>query len=84
VLDRIVGLVPAREGDLVLSDMAPHLPGMDAIGPPRSLYLVELAFDIAGHVLKPGGATLIKGVPGRRLSGARRRHTTQVRQGKAL
>jgi 23S rRNA (uridine2552-2'-O)-methyltransferase len=60
VFDRIVGLVTAREVDLVLSDMAPNLSGMDAIDQPRSLYLVELALDIGERVLKPDGAALIK------------------------
>jgi 23S rRNA (uridine2552-2'-O)-methyltransferase len=60
VFNEIVGLVPAREVDLVLSDMAPNLSGMDAIDQPRSMHLVELALDIAGRVLKPEGTTLIK------------------------
>ena len=60
VFEQIVGLVPEREVDLVLSDMAPNLSGMDAIDQPRSMYLVELALDIADRVLKPDGATLIK------------------------
>jgi 23S rRNA (uridine2552-2'-O)-methyltransferase len=60
VFNQIVGLVPEREVDLVLSDMAPNLSGMDAIDQPRSMYLVELALDISERVLKPDGATLIK------------------------
>jgi 23S rRNA (uridine2552-2'-O)-methyltransferase len=60
VFQQIVGLVPAHEVDVVLSDMAPNLSGMDAIDAPRSMYLVELALDMAERVLKPDGSALIK------------------------
>lgn len=50
--------------DLLLSDMAPNLSGMDAIDAPRALYLAELALDLAGEVLKPGGVALIKVLQG--------------------
>jgi 23S rRNA (uridine2552-2'-O)-methyltransferase len=55
-------LGPAAAGgvDLLLSDMAPNLSGMDAIDAPRSLYLAELALELAGTVLKPQGSALIK------------------------
>ncbi len=33
---------------------------MDAIDGPRSMYLAELALDMAARVLKPGGHALIK------------------------
>jgi 23S rRNA (uridine2552-2'-O)-methyltransferase len=46
--------------DLLLSDMAPNLSGMDAIDAPRGLYLAELALDLAREVLKPGATALIK------------------------
>lgn len=46
--------------DLVLSDMAPNMTGMDAVDQPRSMYLVELARDFAQAHLKPGGAFLVK------------------------
>jgi 23S rRNA (uridine2552-2'-O)-methyltransferase len=46
--------------DVVLSDMAPNLSGLDAIDAPQSLYLAELALDLSQQVLKPHGAALIK------------------------
>jgi 23S rRNA (uridine2552-2'-O)-methyltransferase len=46
--------------DVVLSDMAPNMAGMDVIDQPRSMYLAELALDMSLQVLKPGGAVLIK------------------------
>jgi len=60
VFDSVLGLLPGREVDIVLSDMAPNLSGVDAIDQPRSIYLAELAFDMSQRVLKPGGAALIK------------------------
>jgi 23S rRNA (uridine2552-2'-O)-methyltransferase len=52
--------LPERGVDVVLSDMAPNMAGMDAIDQPRSMYLCELALEMARRVLKPGGAVLIK------------------------
>lgn len=46
--------------DLVLSDMAPNMSGMDAVDQPRSMYLAELARDFADQHLRPGGSFLIK------------------------
>jgi 23S rRNA (uridine2552-2'-O)-methyltransferase len=50
--------------DLLLSDMAPNMSGMDAIDAPRGMYLAELALDMAQQVLKPGGDALIKVLQG--------------------
>jgi len=60
VFEQILGLLPERGVDLVLSDMAPNLSGVDVIDQPRSMHLAELALDMAGRVLKPGGGALIK------------------------
>lgn len=46
--------------DVVLSDMAPKLTGVRATDAAREEALVELAIDIAGDILKPGGALLVK------------------------
>jgi 23S rRNA (uridine2552-2'-O)-methyltransferase len=60
IFDRVLGLLPDRQVDVLLSDMAPNLSGVDAIDQPRSMYLAELALEMAGRVLKPGGHALIK------------------------
>lgn len=60
VLDRVLGLLPGRQVDVLLSDMAPNLSGVDAIDQPRSMYLAELALEMATRILKPGGHALIK------------------------
>ncbi len=60
VVNQIVGLTGERGVDVVLSDMAPNLSGMNVIDQPRAMYLSELALEMAGRVLKPGGGALIK------------------------
>ena len=60
VFERILALVPKRQVDWVLSDMAPSMSGIDAVDQPRSMYLAELALDMAERALKPGGGALIK------------------------
>ena len=52
VFAQLLGLVPEHGVDVVLSDMAPNLSGVDAVDQPRSMYLSELALDLAGRVLK--------------------------------
>ena len=52
--------VGAAKVDLVLSDMAPNMAGIDAVDQPRSMYLAELALEFADRVLAPGGDLLVK------------------------
>ena len=60
VFERLLGLVGERGVDLVLSDMAPNISGTRAVDQPRSMYLAELALDMARRVLKPGGSFVCK------------------------
>lgn len=60
VMERLAGALGERRVDLVLSDMAPNMSGMDSVDQPRSMYLAELALEFAGHWLKPGGTLLTK------------------------
>jgi 23S rRNA (uridine2552-2'-O)-methyltransferase len=64
VFQQLKSTLGAAGVDLVLSDMAPNMSGMDAIDAPRGMYLAELALDMAGAVLKPGGGALIKVLQG--------------------
>ena len=82
----VVAQLLARTGergvDVLLSDMAPNLSGMDVIDQPRSMYLAELALEMAGRVLKPGGGALIKVFQGtgfQELTVAARRQFKTVR-----
>ncbi|HUN76277.1 MAG TPA: SAM-dependent methyltransferase [Steroidobacteraceae bacterium] len=60
VLTALLAKVTAPGADVILSDMAPNLSGVDAIDQPRCLELAELALDLAGRALKPRGCALIK------------------------
>ena len=59
-LDRLLALVGDRRFDLVLSDMAPNLSGMDSVDQPKSIYLAELAFDVAENFLNSTGVFVVK------------------------
>jgi 23S rRNA (uridine2552-2'-O)-methyltransferase len=59
-MDKILKNLDGQGIDLVISDMAPNISGVDAIDQPRSLYLAELALEVARKVLHPGGDMLIK------------------------
>lgn len=60
VLDELLAAMSGQQADLVISDMAPNLSGMKAIDQPKSMYLVELALDLADRMLKPEGDFLAK------------------------
>jgi len=49
-----------RKADLVLSDMAPNLSGIDAVDQARSVHLGDLALEFARTHLQPGGALAVK------------------------
>lgn len=46
--------------DVVLSDMAPNMSGIDLVDQARSVQLGELALDFAARHLKPGGHLVVK------------------------
>ncbi|WP_028916308.1 23S rRNA (uridine(2552)-2'-O)-methyltransferase RlmE [Pseudoxanthomonas sp. J35] len=60
VLSQLETLLDGQRVDLVLSDMAPNMSGVDAVDQPRAMYLAELAMDFANGHLRPGGTFLIK------------------------
>lgn len=60
VLEELNALVPERTVDVLLSDMAPNMSGNMAVDIPRAMALVELAFDVAQLMLKPGGVLVMK------------------------
>jgi 23S rRNA (uridine2552-2'-O)-methyltransferase len=60
VLQELLQRVGSDKVDLVLSDMAPNMAGIDAVDQPRSMYLAELALEFADRVLAPGGDLLVK------------------------
>ncbi|MBE9526563.1 MAG: 23S rRNA (uridine(2552)-2'-O)-methyltransferase RlmE [Proteobacteria bacterium] len=60
VLNELLSVVNNEPIDLVISDMAPNITGVKAVDQPKSIYLLELAMDLANQVLKPGGTLLMK------------------------
>ncbi len=60
VLAQILAAVNNHPVDLVISDMAPNMSGVRMADQARAMYLCELALDLAGQVLRPGGDFLIK------------------------
>ncbi len=59
-VDQIRDMLDGRPVDLVLSDMAPNFTGQSVVDQPRSIYLAELALDMCGEFLSPGGSFLVK------------------------
>jgi 23S rRNA (uridine2552-2'-O)-methyltransferase len=60
VLHELGGRVGSRAVDLVLSDMAPNVTGIDSADQVGQLHLCELALDFSKAHLKPGGSFLVK------------------------
>ena len=60
VLSQLEAALDGHLVDLVLSDMAPNMSGVDAVDLPRAMHLAELAMDFADRHLRVGGSFLIK------------------------
>lgn len=60
ILNKILELVDQLTLDLVLSDMAPNISGMETVDQPRSMYLAELAFGLARDCLNKDGSFVVK------------------------
>ena len=60
VFDKLLVMLEGRSVGLVISDMAPNISGVTSVDQPRSIYLAELALDMARRVLVPGGDFLVK------------------------
>jgi len=60
IFEDLVAEMGNKRADLVISDMAPNMSGIAAVDQPKAMYLVELAFDMAQQVLKPGGVFVSK------------------------
>ena len=60
VLAELEALVGGRPVDVVVSDMAPNLSGIESTDAARIQHLVELAVDFAQNHLKPSGALVAK------------------------
>ncbi len=59
-LDNILELVDQQPIDLVLCDMAPNISGIESVDQPKSIYLAELAFELARQCLNSKGQFVVK------------------------
>jgi 23S rRNA (uridine2552-2'-O)-methyltransferase len=59
-MQQLLSLLGDTRANLVMSDMAPNISGMKSVDQPRSIYLVELAFELATQVLGSGGCFVTK------------------------
>ena len=60
VFEQLLQALGDCKADLVMSDMAPNISGTKAIDQPKSMYLAELALDLARKVLKRKGSFICK------------------------
>lgn len=60
VFQQILAELDGARIDLLMSDMAPNISGVDAADQAASIHLVELALEMAVEVLKPGGNFIAK------------------------
>ncbi len=60
VLAQLVSVMAGRKADLVVSDMAPNLSGIEASDTARIAHLVELAIEFSCDHLKPEGTLVTK------------------------
>jgi 23S rRNA (uridine2552-2'-O)-methyltransferase len=60
VLAQLEALLAGRKADVVVSDMAPNLSGIESADAARITHLVELAIEFAGNHMKPNGALVTK------------------------
>lgn len=60
VFSQILAMLGDRHADVVISDMAPNISGVNASDQASSIYLVELALDMAKQVLKQKGSFVAK------------------------
>ena len=65
VVQQLETILDGAKVDLVLSDMAPNMSGVDEVDQARAMHLAELAQEFASVHLKPGGAFLVKLFQGR-------------------
>jgi len=60
VLDELLRQLAGRRADLVMSDMAPNISGVDVVDQARAADLEALALDFSRQVLGPEGALVMK------------------------
>ncbi|WP_190600720.1 23S rRNA (uridine(2552)-2'-O)-methyltransferase RlmE [Candidatus Vesicomyidisocius sp. SY067_SCS001] len=60
VYEALLSLTMKQKVNVVLSDIAPNMSGQPSVDIPKSMYLCELALDIAIKILTPSGYFFVK------------------------
>ena len=60
VLQKLQSLLQGKKADVVVSDMAPNLSGVESADSARVAHLIELAVEFAQQHMKPEGALVVK------------------------
>ncbi len=60
VYDDLLVMTAGTKVDVVLSDMAPNMSGQLSVDQPKSMYLAELAIEMAIKTLHPNGSFIVK------------------------
>ncbi len=60
IFEKLLQLIDNQKVDLVISDIAPNITGMNEVDQPRAMYVAEFAADFAKSALKQGGVFLVK------------------------
>ena len=60
VYEKLLNMTKGQKINTVLSDMAPNMSGQLSVDQPKSIYLAELALDIAIKTLMPNGHFVVK------------------------
>ena len=58
--EKLLSMTKGQKMNTVLSDMAPNMSGQLTVDQPKSMYLAELALDMAIKILTPNGHFLVK------------------------
>ncbi|MBM4220114.1 MAG: 23S rRNA (uridine(2552)-2'-O)-methyltransferase RlmE [Gammaproteobacteria bacterium] len=85
VLDQLIAALGETRADVVMSDMAPNISGVDVVDQARAAELESLALDFALETLGPGGVLVMKVFQGagfQELLARARRSFRQVRMRK--
>lgn len=60
VVQRVLDWLAGARFDLIISDIAPNITGIDSADQARSIYFLELALDTVRKTLKPGASFVAK------------------------
>jgi len=75
-LRAVAEAVGRRKADLVLSDLAPNISGIESADQAKSVYLGERALEFAGRALQPGGDMVVKAFQGAGFARLEQQFTT--------